>query len=65
MGDMRTVHLPDDLCTAVEKKYQSHFNNLEELLVCILTNLSRQETTNADEDELELVEERLRDLGYL
>ena len=65
MGDMRTVHLPADLCAEVEKQYGSHFEGFEELLVFILTELSTQGAAHADEDELKLVEERLRDLGYL
>jgi hypothetical protein len=62
---MRTVQLPSELCTAIEKKYGSTFGSLEELLIFVLKDLANEEANNADQAERQMVEDRLRDLGYL
>jgi hypothetical protein len=62
---MRDVQLPEDLCAAAEKKFGHVFGSLEELLVFVLRDLSRDEASSADQAEQRLVEERLRELGYL
>jgi hypothetical protein len=63
--DMRDVRLPADLCAAAEKRFAGTFASVEELLVFILRDLSRGEASQFDEAEQRLVEERLRELGYL
>lgn len=65
MTEMRAVHLPADLCTAAEKKFDCRFGRLEELLAFVLQELLRDEAFQADQAEQELVEQRLRELGYL
>jgi len=65
MSDMRTVRLPDKLCAAAEKKFSCTFSSLEELLTFVLQDLARDEARKADETEERLVEERLKELGYL
>jgi len=65
LPEVRTVQLPAELCAAAEKRYGSVFGSLEELLVCILRDLANDDALKADEAERQLVEERLRDLGYL
>lgn len=65
MTSMRDVRLPADLCAATEKKFSHAFGSLEELLVFVLRDLSRDEAASADRAEQRLVEERLRELGYL
>ena len=65
MTEMREVRLPADLCAAAEKKFGQSFANLEELLSFILRDLSRDDAAQLDEAEQRLVEERLRELGYL
>jgi len=62
---MRSVRLPADLCAAIEKKFGHVFSSLEDLLVFVLRDLSRNEALIADQAEQRLVEERLRELGYL
>ena len=59
------MQLPADLCAAVEKKFACKFASLEELLVFVLRDLSRDDAAQLDQNEQKLVEERLRDLGYL
>jgi len=59
------VQLPSSICEAVEKRYGSRFDNIEAFLVFVLKELTNDNALKADEAELHLVEERLRDLGYL
>jgi len=65
MTEMRDVQLPVELCVAAERKFGHVFGSLEELLVFVLRDLSRDEASSADQAEQRLVEERLRQLGYL
>jgi len=65
MTQMRDVRLPADLCAVVEKKFGHTFGSLEELLTLILRDLSRDDASHLDQAEQRLVEERLRELGYL
>jgi hypothetical protein len=61
----RNVALPEELCSAVEKMYADKFGSLEELLIVVLRSLERDEASMADQAEERMVEERLRELGYL
>jgi hypothetical protein len=65
MSEMRTIQLPADLCADAEKKFGSVFGSVNELLDFVLRDLMRDEARSADEAEQRLVEERLRELGYL
>jgi len=65
LPEIRTIQLPGELCTAAEKRYGSSFGSLEELLIFILENLTNDDTRMADQIERQMIEERLRDLGYL
>jgi hypothetical protein len=65
MTEMREVRLPADLCLAAEQKFSKAFANLEELLTFILRDLSLDQASQLDQAEQQLVEERLRELGYL
>lgn len=58
---MCTVSLPADLCTRAEKK----FGNLQQLLEYVLRDLLRDDAAQRDEAEQRVIEQRLRDLGYL
>jgi hypothetical protein len=63
--EMKDVRLPADLCAAAEKRFAKTFANVDELLIFILRDLSRDEASRFDQVEQRLVEERLRELGYL
>lgn len=63
--ELREVRLPADLCETAEKKFHQRFATLEELLTFVLRDLTRDEALQADQAEQRLVEERLRELGYL
>jgi hypothetical protein len=57
----RQVSLPEDLCSAVERK----FGNLESFLAFVMGELLRDEAAILDQNEERIVEERLRELGYI
>jgi len=65
MTEMRDVRLPADVCDAAEKKFANTFGSVDEMLTFILRDLLRDEGSQADQTEQRLVEERLRELGYL
>ena len=65
MNEMREVRLPAELCAAAEKKFAKKFGSVEELLTFILRDLSRDEALQLDHAEQRIIEERLRELGYM
>ena len=65
LPEIRTVQLPNDICEAAEKKYGSRFDNIEQFLVFVLNELTNDAAAKADVAELQIVERRLKDLGYL
>lgn len=65
MSDLRIVQLPADLCGIAEKDFGHLFGNVEELLTFILRDLVRDDASKADQAEERLIEDRLKDLGYL
>ncbi len=65
MTEMRDMQLPADLCAAAEREFGHAFRNLEEFLAFVLRDLLRDEAKQFDQAEQRLVEERLRELGYL
>lgn len=62
---MRTVSLPAELCMQAEKKFGEKFGSLEQVLEYVLRDLVRDDAAQADEGEQRMIEQRLRDLGYL
>lgn len=63
--EMREVRLPADLCAAVEKRFGKTFASVEELLTVVLRDLVDDDVSTLDQAEQRLVEQRLRELGYL
>jgi hypothetical protein len=61
----RRIELPADLCETVEQRFSAQFGGLEPFLTYVLQQLVRDESKQMDEAERRLVEERLRDLGYM
>jgi hypothetical protein len=62
--EMRQVQLPEELCAAVQEKFGGQFASFEELLVFILRDLSLDDASLQEAEE-RIVEERLRELGYI
>jgi hypothetical protein len=65
MSESREIRLPEDLCAAAEKKFGGRFSSLDELVVFLLRELVSDDTVELDQAEQAVVEQRLRDLGYL
>lgn len=65
MSDSREIKLPEDLCVAAENKFGSRFGSLDEFVAFLLRELVSGDTVGLDEAERAVVEQRLRDLGYL
>ena len=63
--DLREVRLPENLCIAAERKFREKFSSLEDLLVFVLEDLLREDASKLDQAEERIIEERLKELGYL
>jgi len=63
--EMRDVRLPADMCAAAEKKFGKTFANVDELLTAVLRDLASDDVSALEQAEQRLVEQRLRELGYL
>jgi hypothetical protein len=65
VSEIRTVRLPAELCAQAEARFGEKFGSIEDLLAYVLQDLLRDDAARADEAEQRMVEQRLRDLGYL
>ncbi len=65
MTVQRQIHLPEDLCQAAEQRFKQRFDNIDSLLEFVLRELVQSESDTLDRAEQTLLEERLRNLGYL
>ena len=65
MKNIREVCLPEELCHAAEVKFSQRFGNIEELLGTVLKELLREDALVMDESEQQIIEDRLRGLGYI
>jgi hypothetical protein len=66
MGErMRDIQLPDNLCEAAEKAFGHRFSGVGPLLEFVLRELLRDESAVLDQIEQGVIEQRLRELGYL
>jgi hypothetical protein len=65
MSESREIRLPAELCAAAERKFGSTFRSVDELVVFLLQELVRGDTLDLDQADQAVVEQRLRDLGYM
>jgi len=65
MSATREVRLPEGLCRQIEQLYGERFGALEQFLIFVLEELSRDSAVRADKAEQQVIEERLKDLGYI
>ncbi len=63
--DTRALRLPNNLCLAAEQRYSGRFANLEQLLIFVLEQLLKNDTAEMDKAEEAVIEQRLKDLGYI
>ena len=61
----RQVEVPEDLCAAAEARYGRQFASLDVLLAFALRELLRDDACQLNAAEERIIEERLRDLGYV
>ncbi len=61
----RDVKLSSLLCDAAEKKFGARFGGLELFLNSVLRELVRDDSAQMDQNEQRIVEQRLKDLGYI
>jgi translation initiation factor 2 alpha subunit (eIF-2alpha) len=61
----RSVELPEELCAQLEKEFGKPFATFEDLLVYVMQTLTQEQANQMDEAERKILEQRLRDLGYL
>jgi hypothetical protein len=62
---MREVQLPAELCKNAEWRFGARFGNLEQFLTFVLQELLRDDAAQMDQAEQRIIEERLKDLGYI
>jgi hypothetical protein len=65
MAQYRTVSLPEDLCAQAEKQLAGRFESLEALVNFLLQEIVRDDPSRFDRAEEQIIERRLRDLGYM
>jgi hypothetical protein len=65
MTARRQVSLPEDLCAAAEKRFGARFQSLESLLEFVVREILLDSAETLDRAEQEMIEKRLRDLGYM
>jgi hypothetical protein len=63
--EMRDLRLPFRLCQSAEEKYGNRFGTLEQFLTHVLEQLVRDDALKMDQEEQRIIEERLKDLGYI
>jgi hypothetical protein len=65
MPDYRQINVPADVCARAEQKFGKRFASIEQLVIFVLEELTKDQAAEWDKSEQALVEARLRDLGYL
>ena len=62
----RQIELPEDLCRAAEEWFVGDdFGSLEELVCFLLEEVTREDVLQMNSEEEQMIEKRLRGLGYL
>lgn len=65
MAELREIRLPADLCAAAEREFDGRFGSVEELVTFLLREITRGAAVRLDEAEQRIIEERLKELGYM
>jgi hypothetical protein len=64
-SEVREIRLPADLCRDAERRFGARFSRLEDLLIFVLRELLRDQAAQMDQSEQRIIEQRLKDLGYI
>jgi hypothetical protein len=62
---MRQVGLPAELCERIEQRFGTHGRSLEQFLTFVMQELLRDDAAQMDDAEKRIIEQRLKDLGYI
>lgn len=62
---VRDIQLSAELCRTAEQRFASRFGGIEEMLTFVLQHLLRDDVAKLDQAEQRIIEERLKDLGYM
>lgn len=65
MTPTRNIALSEELCSAVEQKFGRRFGSVEEFVSVVLSHLLRNDALTMDAKEQQIIEERLKGLGYI
>ena len=66
MPKMRQIHLPEELCQALESRFaRPDLADAQAILLFVATELLRDDARSLDQKEREVLEQRLLELGYL
>jgi hypothetical protein len=65
MNDYREIRIDADLYDAAKEKFGKSFDTIDGLVAFLLRELVQGDTVDLDRADQQLVEERLRDLGYM
>lgn len=65
MTARRQISLPEELCASAQQQFGARFETLEAFLEFVLRELVRNDAEALDKSEQAVLEQRLRDLGYI
>ena len=65
MTQYRTLQLPADVCAQADQWLNGRFDNIEALIDFLLREIMKDDGSTLDQREEEIVQQRLRDLGYI
>jgi len=61
----RTIRISEELCKQAESWLKGRFESLDALITFALQEITKDDGSNLDQAEEELIQQRLRDLGYI
>jgi len=64
-GNFRNVALPAELCDETERRFSERFGTLEQFLAFVMRELVHDQAAKMDHAERRVLEQRLKDLGYI
>jgi len=64
-SEVREVRLPAQLCRDAESRFVARFGSLEQFLTFLLHEVLGEDAARVDQDERRVIEQRLKDLGYI